>query len=106
MYFGIVGFMIYGPDVILCGPAAVELAGAKNGVAVAGIINGIASIGPIFQEEVIGWLMRAEDKHAGIRNTNLMGLFMSAAFVILMLVVMWRLGCTQNENHSPQRQGV
>lgn len=106
MYFGIVGFMIYGPDVILCGPAAVELAGAKNGVAVAGIINGIASVGPIFQEEVIGWLMRTEDKQAGIRNTNLMGLFMSIAFVILMIVVMWGLHYVHKANHAARRQGA
>lgn len=90
LWFGIVGVMIYGPDTILCGAASVEVAGEKNGVAVAGIVNGIGSIGPIVQEEVIGWLMRG-DTAVGIRNTNLLYLSMSIAFAMLMLCVMWRL---------------
>ena len=88
--FGIVGFMIYGPDTLLCGAASIDLAGAKNGVAVAGIVNGIGSLGPVVQEEVIGWLMRG-DPATGIRNTNRLALSMSIAFACLTLAVAWRL---------------
>jgi sugar phosphate permease len=88
--FGLVGFMIYGPDTILCGAASITVAGERNGVAMAGLVNGIGSIGPIIQEEVIGLLVR-DDVHAGIRNTNLLGLAMSIVFVLLMLIVMWRV---------------
>ena len=88
--FAIVGFMVYGPDTLLCGAASVKVAGEQNGVAVAGLVNGIGSIGPVVQEEVIGWFVRG-DVHTGIRNTNLLALSMSVVFVVLMLVVMWRL---------------
>lgn len=88
--FGIVGFMIYGPDTILAGAAAVSVAGERNGVAVAGLVNGIASVGPIFQEEIIGFLMRG-DVESGIRNTNSLFLGVSITFVLLMIVMMWRL---------------
>jgi sugar phosphate permease len=85
--FGLVGFMIYGPDTLLCGAAAVQVAGARNGVAVAGIVNGFASIGPVIQEEVIGWLVK-EDVQAGIHNTNLLALSISVIFAMLMIVLM------------------
>jgi sugar phosphate permease len=88
--FGLVGFMIYGPDTLICGAASVQVAGEKNGVAVAGIVNGLGSVGPIVQEEVIGWLVRG-DVHAGIRNTNILALSMSILFACLMVVVMLRL---------------
>jgi OPA family sugar phosphate sensor protein UhpC-like MFS transporter len=91
--FGIVGFMIYGPDTILCGAASVTVAGERNGVAVAGLVNGIASIGPVIQEQVIGWLVSG-DEMTGIRNTNRLALSMSIVFVLLMIVMMWRLHIT------------
>jgi sugar phosphate permease len=84
--FGLVGFMLYGPDTLISGAASVQVAGEKNGVAVAGIVNGLGSIGPVFQEQVIGWLMRG-DAATGIRNTNLLALGMSIGFAVLMLVV-------------------
>ncbi len=88
--YGIVGFMVYGPDSLLTGAAAIAVAGEANGVAVAGIVNGIGSIGPVVQEEVIGLFMRG-DVHTGIRNANLLTLSMSILFALLMIVVAWRL---------------
>src|SRR6185369_16739186 len=78
--FGFVGFMIYGPDTILSGAAAVQVAGERNGVAVAGIVNGVGSLGPVVQEEVIGWIMGNKDVNVAIRNANLLTLSMSVAF--------------------------
>jgi sugar phosphate permease len=99
--FGIVGFMIYGPDTLLCGAASIKVAGERNGVAVAGLVNGIGSIGPVVQEEVIGFLVR-DDVHVGIRNTNLLALSMSILFVLLMLVVMWRLRIARDHNSAEE----
>ena len=101
--FGIVGFMIYGPDTLLCGAASIKVAGEKNGVAVAGLVNGIGSIGPVVQEEVIGFLVR-DDVHVGIRNTNLLALSMSVLFVFLMLLVMWRLRIADFNNNSGNKK--
>ncbi|MCL4693655.1 MAG: MFS transporter [Candidatus Hydrogenedentes bacterium] len=89
--FGFVGFMIYGPDTLLCGAASVAVAGEMNGVAVAGLVNGIGSIGPIVQEIVIGRIISGDDRMANIHTTNLMAFWMSVAFAVMMLVVMWRV---------------
>ena len=101
--FGVVGFMIYGPDTLLCGAASVQVAGERNAVAVAGLVNGIGSIGPVVQEQVIGWLVKgdAEDVLTGMRQTNLLGLYMSIAFVVLMTIVLWRVGIG-NRRHREQ----
>jgi len=88
--FGFVGMCLYGPETLLNGAASVEVAGAKNGVVVVGIVNGIASFGPVIQEEVIALLMRG-DLQAGIRNTNRLYLTMSVLFACFMLVAWWRL---------------
>ena len=88
--FGLVGFMLYGPDTLLCGAASVQVAGEKNAVAVAGLVNGLGSLGPIIQEEVIGWLMRG-DSSQGLRNINRLGLLMSLLMGCLLAAIAWRL---------------
>ena len=95
--FGLVGFMMYGPDTILCGAASVSVAGERNGVAMAGLVNGFGSIGPIVQEEVIGQLVKG-DPASGMRNTNILALSMSILFVVLMLGVMWRVNVAHRQN--------
>lgn len=90
LWFGLVGFMVYGPDSLLTGAAAIAVAGEANGVAVAGIVNGIGSIGPVIQEVVIGQLMRG-DKNMGINTANWLGVAMSVALAFFMLVLAWQL---------------
>jgi sugar phosphate permease len=51
------GFMLMGPDSLLSGAGAIDVGGRKGAVAAAGLINGLGSIGPIFQEEGIGWML-------------------------------------------------
>ncbi|MBM66300.1 MAG: hypothetical protein CMH55_08720 [Myxococcales bacterium] len=51
------GFMLMGPDSLLSGVGAIDVAGRDKAVLAAGIINGLGSIGPIFQEEIIGYLL-------------------------------------------------
>src|SRR2546426_5580336 len=58
--FGLVGFMLYGPDTLLCGAASVQVAGETNAVAVAGVVNGFGSFWPIIQGEGIGWPFPAQ----------------------------------------------
>ncbi len=87
--FGIVGFMIYGPETILSGAASVQVAGEKNGLAVAGIVNGLGSIGPIVQEKVVGWIMESDPAN-GMANANLLCLGLSILFMFLMFLASWR----------------
>jgi sugar phosphate permease len=60
MYFtismGLAGFMLYGPDSLISGVGAIDIGTKKGALVAAGIINGTGSIGPIFQEEIIGWM--------------------------------------------------
>ena len=89
--FGLVGFMLYGPDTLLCGAAAISVAGERNGVAVAGLVNGIGSIGPVAQELVIPYLMEGRAPVDQIRNVNMLGLSVAVLFVVLMVVLCWQV---------------
>ena len=51
------GFMLMGPDSLIAGVGAIDIGGRRGAIVAAGLINGIGSIGPIFQEEVIGWVL-------------------------------------------------
>ncbi len=51
------GFMMMGPDSLLAGVGAIDVSGRGNAIVAAGLINGLGSIGPIFQEEIIGWTL-------------------------------------------------
>ncbi len=56
---GLAGFMLFGPDALLSGVGAIDVGSKRGALAAAGIINGMGSIGPIFQEEIIGWSYKA-----------------------------------------------
>jgi sugar phosphate permease len=101
VWFGLVGFMLYGPDTLLCGAASVQVAGEKNAVAVAGLVNGMGSIGSVVQEQVIGWLVRGHVQE-GMRNTNLLALIMSIFMALLLAVIAWRLHMIA----SNQKRGI
>jgi sugar phosphate permease len=90
MCFGVVGFMLYGPDTLLCGAASVQVAGEKNAVAVAGLVNGMGSLGSVLQEQVIGWLVRG-DVQAGMRSANRLALGVSVVMACLLAAVAWRV---------------
>jgi len=59
---GIAGFMLYGPDSLISGVGAIDVGSKRGALTAAGIINGTGSIGPIFQEEIIGWLYTKYDQ--------------------------------------------
>jgi OPA family sugar phosphate sensor protein UhpC-like MFS transporter len=103
--FGLVGFMLYGPDTLLCGAASVQVAGERNAVAVAGLVNGIGSFGPVIQEELIGYLIGGKEPQIGMRNANLLALSMSAAFVVMMLTVIWHVRAAYRKNVAHHENG-
>ena len=98
--FGLVGFMLYGPDTLLCGVASVIVAGERNAVAVAGLVNGIGSMGPVVQELVIPYLMEGREPVDQIRNVNILGLSMAVLFVVLMSVLCWQIQRIHNRNEE------
>ncbi|MBN2361018.1 MAG: MFS transporter [Deltaproteobacteria bacterium] len=55
---GLIGFMLYGPDSLLSGVGAIDVGTVRGALVAAGIINGMGSIGPIFEEQIVGWMYR------------------------------------------------
>jgi len=98
--FGLVGFMVYGPDSLLTGAAAIAVAGEANAVAITGIINGIGSIGPVIQELVIGQFMKDSNPMVGIARTNMLGLFMSIALALSTAFLTWYLYRVHKNNEA------
>lgn len=98
--FGLVGFMLYGPDTLLCGAGSVIVAGERNAVAVAGIVNGMGSIGPIMQEQVIGRIMEGRAPGEAVGMANLLGLSISVLFVLFMACIAWQVSWIR------RRQGI
>ncbi len=58
---GFAGFMLFGPDSLLSGVGAIDVGSKEGALSAAGIINGMGSIGPIFQEQLVGWMYRRYD---------------------------------------------
>ena len=52
----LLGFMMLGPDSLISGTAAMDVASKEMAVVATGLINGLGSIGPVVQEELIGHL--------------------------------------------------
>ncbi|MCE9600246.1 MAG: MFS transporter [Spirochaetia bacterium] len=51
---GFIGFMLYGPDALLTGAGAIDIGTQERAALAAGIINGMGSIGSVFQDLMIG----------------------------------------------------
>ncbi|MBI2425977.1 MAG: MFS transporter [Candidatus Hydrogenedentes bacterium] len=100
--FGLVGFMLYGPDTLLCGAAAVIVAGERNAVAVAGLVNGIGSIGPVVQELLIGRLLDSDTTAGALRSTNILGLSMSVVYLVLMSIIVLQVMLRNRRNKTTQ----
>jgi sugar phosphate permease len=100
--FGLVGFMLYGPDTLLCGAASVQVAGEKNAVAVAGLVNGLGSLGPVLQEQIIGWLIRGRVQE-GMRNANRLAISISVLMTFLLGLIAWRLHVLKKKREAALR---
>jgi MFS transporter, OPA family, sugar phosphate sensor protein UhpC len=74
---GLAGFMLFGPDALLSGVGAIDVGSRRGALAAAGIINGMGSIGPIFQEEIIGWMYKVSGNQ--IQSILVMLVCMAAA---------------------------
>ena len=54
---GVIGFSLYGPDALMTGAGAIDVASPRGATLAAGLINGMGSVGPIVQELVLGRLL-------------------------------------------------
>lgn len=89
---GLAGLMLFGPDSLLSGVGAIDVASKRGALAAAGIINGMGSIGPIFQEEIIGWMYKAFGHRLLPIFLMLVGMSAAGAFVTFLLWLRARKG--------------
>jgi sugar phosphate permease len=77
----LIGAMLFGPDSILCGAAAMDAGGPRAAAMATGFVNGIGSIGPILQ----GLLVPPLAKHYGWQALfpALVALALCAALVLV-----------------------
>jgi MFS transporter, OPA family, sugar phosphate sensor protein UhpC len=84
------GFMLMGPDSLLSGVGAIDVGGRKAAIVAAAFINGLGSIGPIFQEEIIGYTI---DNYGYAASFNVMiGMSVVAIFGAVYLAYRSRHG--------------
>lgn len=85
--FSLTGLFMYGPDSLLSGAGAADVADDKeSAVAAAGIINGLGSIGPIVQEQVVARLV---DPKKGAMNLDAMNLMFLALGLVAAAALAW-----------------
>lgn len=89
---GLAGLMLFGPDSLLSGVGAIDVGSKRGALAAAGIINGMGSIGPIFQEEIIGWMYKAFNHQLLPIFLMLVGMAAAGAFVTFLLWLRARQG--------------
>ncbi len=82
---GAVGFMLMGPDSLLSGTAAMEVGSKEFAVVASGVINGLGSIGPVVQEEAIGYIKGAYGVGAVLSL-----LVFIAALAVVGTFLLWR----------------
>ena len=81
----LLGFMMLGPDSLISGTAAMDVSSKEMAVVATGIINGLGSIGPVVQEELIGYLKT----HSGNEAVFLMMVTVAALAVLGSGMLWW-----------------
>jgi sugar phosphate permease len=79
---GFVGFTLYGPDALMTGAGAMDIGSKRGATFVAGVINGMGSIGSVVQELVIGKMYDDSDGELG----PIFGLLMAASVGATVLI--------------------
>jgi sugar phosphate permease len=54
--FAVIGALLFGPDSLLSGAAALDAGGPRAAAMATGFVNGVGSLGPILQGLVVPWL--------------------------------------------------
>ena len=89
---GLAGLMLFGPDALLSGVGAIDVGSKRGALAAAGIINGMGSIGPVFQEEAIGWMYKASGQRLFPILVMLVCVAAAGTFVTFLLWMRARKG--------------
>ena len=89
MGFFVIGFLIYIPDSLVSGTAAIDF-GTKRGASTAsGIINGCGSIGQVFGVTLPGWADKVVGQGHDIWNPIFLMLAVALAVAGALLLPQW-----------------
>jgi sugar phosphate permease len=89
---GLSGFMLYGPDSLLSGVGAIDVGSRRGALTAAGIINGMGSAGPIFQEEIVARLYQSSGGELGPILWLLLGVAVCGTILMFFLWIRARRG--------------
>ena len=89
---GVVGFTLYGPDALMTGAGAMDIGSRRGATFVAGVINGMGSVGSVVQELAIGKMYDDSGGDLGPIFGLLMGAAVGATVLISVVVVRNRMG--------------
>jgi sugar phosphate permease len=89
---GLCGFMLYGPDSLLSGVGAIDVGSKRGALAAAGIINGMGSVGPIFQEQLVAWMYESSGHDLTPVLVLLFGMAVAAVVIMFALWLRARAG--------------
>ena len=83
------GFLMYIPDSLISGTAAIDFGTKKGASTASGLINGCGSIGQIIGVTLPGWIGKLLSQAHEIWNAIFLGLGVSLALAALLLVPQW-----------------
>ena len=89
---GVVGFTLYGPDALMTGAGAMDIGSRRGATFVAGVINGMGSVGSVVQELAIGKMYDDSGGDLGPIFGLLMGAAVGATVLIGVVVLRNRMG--------------
>jgi len=89
MGFFVIGFLIYIPDSLVSGTAAIDFGTKKGASTASGIINGCGSIGQVFGVTLPGWADKIVGQGHDIWNPIFLWLSVTLALAALFLLPQW-----------------
>lgn len=87
--FFVIGFLLYIPDSLISGTAAIDFGTKKGASTAAGVINGCGSIGAIAGGTMPGWIAWIADDGRDVWGYVFFGLSMSLLIAALLLLPQW-----------------
>lgn len=87
--FFAVGFLLYIPDSLVSGTAAIDFGGTRGASTAAGLINGFGSIGAIAGGTMRGWIETFVGESGNIWGTIFMIMAISLAVAAVLLIPSW-----------------
>jgi len=89
-FFGI-GFLLYIPDSLVSGTAAIDFGTKKGASTAAGFINGAGSVGAVIGGTIPGWIEKIVGKEHDTWHVIFLGLGMALALAAALLLPKWNV---------------